>query len=803
MKSFRTGLAIGLSLSFSLFGSPLAHGSAYNAMGAIEAAQRAAENQVRNLIEPLLSKYCHEECKLMGVSASVDLAVPDEVAPGFDDVDPKANSRLAPSSARVKLLIDEKVGPVSRGKLLELVQQYLDTLDFPVKVETQLSRFPSPVGSAGKVTELRERISRQFKGTVESLFEQFCPNHCLLADYELQTDVVNPEETQYGSSGEFVGDESVAVRIKAINGTVLVDDTLSPEERANILEMARLKTNYFKNVNLAVKAMKFPRPARYDQNGNLIEGTGGPIGLNGRSVASDQKKSESSQSTSTSASESKLNRNESSTTSSENHNSSNATNSNKSTSTNSENNARQERFERFEKIERVESGDAVQAELQKFKVYGLVFACSILSLLIFLAMSTFRMKSGGGMNTIHRVIQSMTGDPVAAPSLPASSGEAAATDRATLLGKRYEIERLREELMNIFVNQPKVAKYVFTRVLTEEGVETTAQYLDLFGESVVMDMLRDPSLQSDLAELTEFYAKNPMELKDDEKLELLKKLHNRTVAGKLTVMGSRSSNLFDFLADMDGLQILELVRNESLTVKSIVLTQLDPQKRSAIYSQLDEQTRFQLMTELSRIDYLPRDFIFNVANALKRKRRENPKLNTEALPGSDVLLTLLERTGREMQRTVVKNLELANPESARNIKSKLVSLDTLRYLRDGQLLEVVLSLKHDELLQFLKGAPSDLRATIFNKAPKDLAADLEEELENVGNLSRESYSNVERKVLNRMKLMANEGLINLVETNDRMLAEAQASAGGSGYVEAGPADPGQSTASVIRKVGGW
>ena len=153
-----------------------------------------------------------------------------------------------------------------------------------------------------------------------------------------------------------------------------------------------------------------------------------------------------------------------------------------------------------------------------------------------------------------------------------------------------------EELTNVYAQQPKVAKQVFSRVLTEEGVETTAKYIELFGEAIVIDMLRDPSLQGDLTELMEFYAKNPMELTDEEKLDLLQRLHNRTVAGKLVVMGNRSSNLFDFLAEMDGLQILEMVRTESLTVKSIVLTQCDPQKRSAIYSQLDEDTRMKLLT---------------------------------------------------------------------------------------------------------------------------------------------------------------------------------------------------------------
>lgn len=713
---------------------------------AVDSVRRQSEVQVRNLLEPLLDKYCRDECKLMSVNVDVDVDTRNELAPGFDDVDPNSLGSLAPSSGRVKLLIDEKVGPISRGKLLELVQQFLDNLDFPIKVDTQIARFPQPVGSASKIAEIRERTTKQFKATVEELFRQFCPEQCLLADYDLQTEVVNAEEAQYGAQGEFIEEGGVALRVKSVNATILVDDTLSPEERRNIVDMAKLKTNYLRNVDLASRAMKFPRPGDFS-----VAGKDGK----GRSLASVDKKE---------------------------------------TNEKNESNTRQEKFERIEKIERVESGDAVQAELQKFKVYGLVFACAILALLIFVAMSTLRPRTGGE-SSIQRIIQNITSDPAAGASAPVTTVDAASReDRVKLVTMRYEIERLTEELMAVFAQNPKVAKYVFSRILTEEGIETTAMYLQIFGESVVMDMLRDPSLQSDLTELMEYYAKNPNELTDDDKLQLLRNLHNRTVAGKLVVMGSRSSHLFDFLAEMDGLQILELIRNESLTVKSIVLTQCDPQKRAQIYGQLEDGTRMELMSELSRIDYLPRDYIFNVANALKRKRRENPKLNTEALPGSEVLLTLLERSNADQARTVIKNLEITNPDSARSLKGKMVSVDTLKHLRDGQLLEVILSLRHDELLQFLKGAPEETRMSIFSKSPRDLVVELEDELVSVGAVSREQYQNLERKLLNRMKLMANEGLINLVETNDRMLADGTSSPNGF---------PPTMNEATLKKVASW
>jgi flagellar motor switch protein FliG len=761
----------------------------------IDQTKRSAEVQIRNLLEPLLDKYCHDQCKLMTVSVNVDLASPDEVAPGFDDVNPRSVT-LAPSSAQVKMLIDEQVGTVSRGQLLALMQQYLDTLDYNVKIDTQITRFPQPVGSASKVAELRERVTKQFRNTVDELFKQFCPDQCLLADYELQTESVNAEEAQYGATGEYIEDAGIALRIKNISATILVDDSLLPDERANILEMARLKTNYFKNVGLTAKTMKFPRPIL---DGAFTDGIGvlgrGRL-VNGRLQNTEQKNTTNSNSNSNSTNDSKESR--------ELKDSQTTNNSNTNNNSTSESNQRQERFEKFEKIERVESGDAVQKELEKFKVFGLAFACAIIALLVFIAMAAFRPRGKSG-NPIQRVIQTLTGDPtVPAPAGAGTVSPMTSSERTQLVTKRYEIERITEELMSIFAQQPKVAKHVFSRVLTEEGVETTALYIQIFGEGVVIDMLRDPSLQSDVNELVEFYAKNPTEIPDDDKLELLRKLHNRTVAGKLVVMGSRSSHLFEFLSEMDGLQILDLVKNESLTVKSIVLTQCDAQKRSAIYAQLDPDTRMKLLTELSRIDYLPRDYIFNVANALKRKRRENPKLNTEALPGSDVLVNLLERTGSDMARTVMRNLEISNPDSARAVKSKLVSLDTLRFLRDGQLLEVVLSLRHDELLQFLKGAPETIRMAVFTKSPKDLVTELEDELAQITVLSRETYTATERKVLNRMKVMANDGLINLVETNERMLAENR-----SGEVlEAGPAEGDGSTAPIatppqLKKVAGW
>jgi flagellar motor switch protein FliG len=119
----------------------------------------------------------------------------------------------------------------------------------------------------------------------------------------------------------------------------------------------------------------------------------------------------------------------------------------------------------------------------------------------------------------------------------------------------------------------------------------------------------------------------------------------------------------------------------------------------------------------------------------------------------------------------MKNLSISHPESARSIKSKLVSMETIRFLRENHMLDVLLGIKHDELLHFLHGVPDEVRRHVLAKAPKDLVAELEEELETLPPAGRDVYLAVERKVLNRIKLMAQEGTINLLDTNERMFAE--------------------------------
>ncbi len=723
--------------------------------------KKHGEQEIKQVIEPIVEKYCHEQCRVVHIETEVDLAVDDLTTPGFEDGGGKVT--LAPASGKVKLLIDENLGSKNRGMIIDLMKEHFLSLNFPVELDVKVSRFPQPASSNYKTAELRDKVSRDIKNSINSLLTQFCSKHCVLGEFDVQTEAVNPEDIDYASNQEYFQDGPAAVRVKSVKANIMVDEMMPSAEAAGIIEMAKVKVAQFKNADITSQTMKFPKSA---EELNAAIASAETNGKNGRMPSSTTTNDNKEMRDSKEVHDSKEVKDSREMKDSKESKTENITK--------NETGNRSERFEKYEKIERVENGDAVQKTLDKFRLYGIIISAIILALLCTLVVTSFRKQifttlgfpggGGDGKGNESKITHSYSYGGLSDPSLTSD-------EKGALIARRIEANNLYNEMINIFGEQPKVAKHVFTNILTEEGVEEVAKYLEMFGESVMMDLLKDPGLQTDCAELMEFYSKNTFELSEDEKFNLLKRLHHRTTTAKMQIFGSRSATLFDFLAEMESNQISDMVKNESNTVKAIILTQCDQKKRQAVFNSYDEGLRLKLMTELSRIDHLPKNYIFNVASALRRKKAENPKYNTEALPGSDVLVSFLEKSGLETQKAIVQQLmSSSSGDAIHALKSKLASLESIRYMKDSQVTEIATSLKHDEFVQFVKGTTADIRDAILNKVSHDLAIELSEEIDLVEAVGRDTFLSIERKILNKIKILANQGQINLAEVNEKMFA---------------------------------
>ncbi|MHA0111458.1 hypothetical protein ACXYUI_30785, partial [Klebsiella pneumoniae] len=76
---------------------------------------------------------------------------------------------------------------------------------------------------------------------------------------------------------------------------------------------------------------------------------------------------------------------------------------------------------------------------------------------------------------------------------------------------------------------------------------------------------------------------------------------------------------FDFLLQLDAVQIYNLIVAEKPQVQAIVMTQLDPRRRRAVFDMYAGQAKVELMRELCRGEPIPKEFLGNIATVLQRK----------------------------------------------------------------------------------------------------------------------------------------------------------------------------------------
>jgi flagellar motor switch protein FliG len=324
---------------------------------------------------------------------------------------------------------------------------------------------------------------------------------------------------------------------------------------------------------------------------------------------------------------------------------------------------------------------------------------------------------------------------------------------------------LRDELVQTFVQQPKVARDVFTRLIREDSIENSAKLVFIFGELMFYELLGDADLKKDIYTLAEFIHVNSPQVQIEEQVEILKSLKMKMTAGKLRLMSSSSLDMFDFLKSKSPRQIFELVHDENSKSQSMVLTQLSTDKRRSVFELFEGQSKVDLLKELSTNNVVQREYLFNLAEALKRKAATRPAFSGENVQGTDVLLDLLERAELDAQRNLMFELDRNSPDIARMLRTRLVTVETLPYIRDGLLLEIFLSMDPSVIATFLAGTRDHIRHLILSKAPRDVADNWIENLDQIRSIDAESLKLAELQVITKVRSFSSQGLINMLDIN--------------------------------------
>ncbi len=219
---------------------------------------------------------------------------------------------------------------------------------------------------------------------------------------------------------------------------------------------------------------------------------------------------------------------------------------------------------------------------------------------------------------------------------------------------------------------------------------------------------------------------------------------------------------FEFLEDIEPVQILALIDGELPQTIALVLAHLSPRKASAVMSGLPGSLRADVALSIATMGSGAPEAIGIVADTLKlRGGAAVSQQASKVVGGIQPLLEIINRTDAGTERSVLDGLDLLDPDLAVEIRAQMVTFDDIVKLerRDVQL--VLRGLDASVLAIAMKGASEPVLETITTNVSGRNLEILESEIAALGPLRASQIEEARAAVVRSIRELEAEGQITI------------------------------------------
>lgn len=229
---------------------------------------------------------------------------------------------------------------------------------------------------------------------------------------------------------------------------------------------------------------------------------------------------------------------------------------------------------------------------------------------------------------------------------------------------------------------------------------------------------------------------------------------------RLTV--NMAGKSFEFLEDIEPVQILALIDGELPQTIALVLAHLSPRKASAVMSGLPGSLRADVALSIATMGSGAPEAIGIVADTLKlRGGAAVSQQASKVVGGIQPLLEIINRTDAGTERSVLDGLDLLDPDLAVEIRAQMVTFEDIVKLerRDVQL--VLRGLDASVLAMAMKGASEPVLETITTNVSGRNLEILESEIAALGPLRASQIEEARAAVVRSIRELEADGQITI------------------------------------------
>lgn len=234
-----------------------------------------------------------------------------------------------------------------------------------------------------------------------------------------------------------------------------------------------------------------------------------------------------------------------------------------------------------------------------------------------------------------------------------------------------------------------------------------------------------------------------------------------TIVGRIGPVVGTSVEVIKEVAEMDGRQIFNLLKQEQPQTISFLLSYLDGNKAAEVFGLLGPELREEVLERLGMIDSTSLDLVSKIARSLGRHHDTKARPAFHHSGGVRAVADLLNQLEKGLSKNLLARLEERNAGLSAAIRKKLFGFEDLSRLQPIDLQRVLRDVDSASLSVAMKSASETLRGKIYGSISKRAAESLKDEIEMLGQVRLKDVEAAQDGIIQVVRRLEDEGQITL------------------------------------------
>jgi flagellar motor switch protein FliG len=225
--------------------------------------------------------------------------------------------------------------------------------------------------------------------------------------------------------------------------------------------------------------------------------------------------------------------------------------------------------------------------------------------------------------------------------------------------------------------------------------------------------------------------------------------------------GGSTVEIIKEIAEMEGRQIFNLIRNEQPQTVSFLLSYLGKEKAIEVFALFTPELREEIVERLGTIDSTSIDLVGKIVRNLGKHidRKTRPTFHQSG--GVRAVADLLNGMEKDISKGLLVRLEERNAQLGAAIRKKMFSFEDLGRLQPADLQRVLREVDSSNLGVAMKSASEPIKEKIYASISKRAAESLRDEIGMLGPVRLKDVEVAQDAIIQVVRRLEDEGVISL------------------------------------------